>query len=146
MCASLPSLPSSAFLWTGMLLSLTFCPLFTSLFVWLFSSLLFVVILSCSMLFVWVPFWVFFSCLLLVCVCVVSIFVFFSIVLECLIVGLLLCANSTDPRDIVQLLSMFAYMLTVPWYQPSWFFNLYGAWPVTVIMVTFVFYCPMGPQ
>ena len=69
-----------------------------------------------------------FECFLIIhsgCMCGLHVFVFFSIVLEYFLMGLLLCPRPTDQ------LPCLCYS--------------YGVWSVIVVMVTLSFYCPMGP-
>ena len=62
MWVSLSWLGLSMFILSAMLFTLSFCPLFTLLFIWQILSLGFVVMLFCCVSLVWVPFWVFSNC------------------------------------------------------------------------------------
>ena len=100
---------------SGMLYTLSFCPLFILLFIGLLLSLWSVVMLSCCVPLVWVPFQVFLNCSLWVYVWFIG--VCFSMYFRMSSKGLWLCVCPTDPIGIAQLLSMLASYACCSWWS-----------------------------
>ena len=69
----------------------------------------------------------------------------FQSVIECHPEDLPLCVCPTDPKGIVQLLSVLALCACCSWWSVACLCYAYCIWSVVVGMVTLSCYCTMGP-
>ena len=95
------SFGSLMLLLSGMLLTVSFCPLLTVIFVWLLLFLVFCCVLSCGVSLVLFPSEHYL--LFIVGVCFFFAVSCFQIVLECLLQDLSFCVCLSDPRGIAEL-------------------------------------------
>ena len=103
-------------LWSAMLFTVSFYPLFTFIFLWLWLFLVLCCMFSCYVSLVLVPAGTLFK--LAHCGCMLYVDVSgFQIVLECLLQDLSFCVHLTDPRSIAQLWSVLSLHACCSWWS-----------------------------